>query len=187
MPTPNTTGSDFVFRYESYGFGCTTVTIKAGMQAVVFHASYVGRNPLDDFLQMLPDMVDGLEDRCYMYWQSEPGTLQVAIELDDKTAHLVVSEMDQDVDYKRVPDTQWVRRIDAVLPFKQIVDTVIEEAERNLRLHGLVGFSEDWCDHEDVFPLSSYLRLKGVKYGFGEKDIKTSSMAEELEVLKTLL
>ena len=178
---------EFVFKYESYGFGCTTITIKAGKQAVVFPASYIGRNPLDDFLQMLPDMVDGLEDRGYMYWQAEPGTLQVAIELDGEEAHLVVHEMDQDVDYRKVPDTQWIRRIDAILSLKQIVETVINEAERNLRLHGIVGFSEDWCDHVDVFPLSSYLRLKGVKFGFGEKDIKTSSIAEELEVLRILI
>ena len=178
---------EFVFKYESFGFGCTTVTIKAGTQVVVFHASYIGRNPLDDFLQTLPDMVDGLEDRGYMYWQAEPGTLQVAIELDGKDAHLVVSEMDLDVDYRKVPDTQWIKRIDAVLPLKQIVETVIDEAERNLRLHGIVGFSEDWCDHVDVFPLSSYLRLKGVKYGFGENDIKISSIAEELEVLRIII
>ena len=178
--------NEFTFRYESFGFGNTTVHIGADGQEVVFQASYVGRNPLDDFLQLLPDMVDGLEDRGYLYWQSEPGTLQIAIELDGDDAHLVVSEIDQDVDYRKVPDTLWITKIDTRLPFRQIVTAVVHEAERNLRLHGIVGFSEDWCDHFDVFPLSSYLRLTGVKYGYGEDDIRISSLSEELEILNKL-
>lgn len=177
---------ELVFKYESYGFGCTTITIKAGTQEVVFHASYIGRNPLENILEALAEIVCDEYDHCHLYWQSEPGTLRVTIGKEESNAHILVDEFDQDVDYRKVKEAQWEKRIDTVIPLTQLVDVVVKEAERNLLLHGIVGFSTDWCDHTDVFPLSAYLRLKGIEYSYGEDDIRISNLDEELKVLATL-
>ena len=178
---------EFVFKYESYGFGCTTITIKAGKQEVVFHASYIGRNPMESILEALSEMVCDDYDDCQLFWASEPGTLRVTIDKEEAKAHLLVDEFDQDVDYRKVKEAQWVRRIDTIIPITQLVDVVVKEAERNLLLHGLVGFSTDWCAHTDVFPISAYLRLKGIGYEFGDDDIRKSSLEEELQMLNSML
>ena len=178
---------EFVFKYESYGFGCTTITMKAGEQDVVFYASYNGRNPLEDILEALAEMVCDDEDGCQLFWLSEPGTLRVTIDKEESNAHILVDEFDQDVDYRKVKDAQWVKRIDTVIPLAQLVDVVVKEAERNLLLHGLVGFSTDWCDHIDVFPISAYLRLKGIGYECGDDNLRKSSLEEELRLLATLV
>ena len=67
------------------------------------------------------------------------------------------------------------------------MDVVAKEAERNLLLHGLVGFSTDWRDHTDVFPISAYLRLKGIGYECGDDDLSKSSLEEELRVIGCLM
>lgn len=177
---------EFVFQYESYGFGCTTITMKAGTQEVVFHASYVGRNPLESILEALAEMVCDDYDDCQLFWESEPGTLRVTIDKEELNAHILVDVFDQDVDYRKVDEAQWVKRIDTVIPLAQLVDVVVKEAERNLLLHGLVGFSTDWCDHTDVFPITAYLRLKGIGYECGDDDLRKSSLDEELRLLATL-
>ena len=178
---------EFVFKYESYGFGCTTITMKAGTQEVVFYASYIGRNPLEDILEALTEMVCDEYDDCQLFWQTEPGTLRVIIEKEDSNAHILVDEIDQDVDYHKVKNEQWVKRFDTVVPLTRLVDVVVKEAERNLLLHGIVGFSTDWCDHTDVFPISAYLRLKGIGYECGDDNLRKSSLEEELRMIDSLL
>lgn len=177
----------FVFKYESYGFGCTTITMKAGEQEVVFYASYIGRNPLEDILEALAEMICDDYDDCELFWSSEPGTLRVTIDKEDSNAHILVDEFDLDADYRKVEDAQWLKRIDTVIPLMQLVDVVVKEAERNLLFHGLVGFSTDWCDHTDVFPISAYLRLKGIGNEIGDDDLRKSSLVEEIQLLSQLL
>ncbi len=43
--------SDFTFRYESLGFGNATVKMSTEEKEVLFYASYIGRNPLEDILE----------------------------------------------------------------------------------------------------------------------------------------
>ena len=177
----------FTFKYESYGFGSATVRISAGTQMVAFNASYIGRNPLEDILEALPEMVFDEYDHCQLHWLSEPGVLRLTIKAADADAHILVEEFDQDIDYRKVKDAQWVKKLETVIPFTHLVAIVVREAERNLQLHGLVGFSEDWCDHTDVFPISAYLRLKGIKHKCDDDDLMKSPLEKELSVLNTIL
>ena len=180
--------NDFDFRYDSYGFGNATIKMSAGAQEVVFNASYIGSNPLDDLLQALADMVYEEYDHCLLRWMSEPGILRFRVDVvDGAEAHLLVETFDGDVDYLAVKDAQWQRQLETDIPLALLSEVVVKEAERNLRLHGLVGFSEDWCNHTNVFPISAYLRLKGVGYKFDDKDLKKSSLEEELATLSALL
>ena len=187
METMINQSAEFTFRYESYGFGCATIKMSTCKQNVIFDASYIGVNPIEDMLETLAETVCDNYDDCQLFWSSEPGTLLVTIEKEESNAHILVDEFDQDIDYRKVNDAQWVRMIDTVIPLMQLVDVVIKEAERNLKLHGLVGFSEDWCDHTDVFPLSAYLRLKGIGYECGDDNLRKSSLEEELQLLSGLL
>ncbi len=176
---------DFFFRYESYGYGCATVKMRAGTQEVLFNASYIGNNPMGDMLEALHNMFN--DDRDELYWMSEPGVLRLSIEVQEGIAHITVEESDLDVDYRKVKDAQWKKKLETVIPLTQLVNVVVEEAERNLLLHGLVGFSEDWCDQTDVFPMSAYLRLKGIDCICGDDHLRRSSFEEEILMLTHLL
>lgn len=177
----------FTFKYESYGFGSATVRISAGTQMVAFNASYIGRNPLEDILEALPEMVFDEYDHCQLHWLSEPGVLRLTIKVVNEDAYILVEEFDQDIDYRKVDEAQWMKGLKTMIPFTHLVDVVVREAERNLLLHGLVGFSEDWCDHIDVFPISAYLRLKGIKHECGDDDLMKSSLEKELSMLNAIL
>ena len=179
--------NEFVFRYDSYGLGSATVTLSDGNQDVIFDASYIGRNPLGDLLEAVAEMFCNNQDHCKLHWISEPGILRLNIKKKNGEAHILVEEYDEDIDYRKVGDDQWGTKLDAVMTVKRLADAVVSEAERNLRLHGLVGFSEDWCDHVDVFPISAYLRLKGIVSRFGDNDLRTSSLEEELAMLRGIL
>ncbi len=126
-------------------------------------------------------------DHCRLHWMSEPGVLQLSIEVREGNAHITVEEYDQDTDYCKVKDAQWEKKLETTIPFSHLVNVVVKEAERNLLLHGLVGFSEDWCDHRDVFPMSAYLRLKGLDVICMIDDLQCTSLAMEVEVLQSLL
>ena len=77
----------FTFKYESYGFGSATVRISAGTQMVAFNASYIGRNPLEDILEALPEMVFDEYDHCQLHWLSEPGVLRLTIKVVNEDAY----------------------------------------------------------------------------------------------------
>ena len=155
-----------------------------------FDATYIGPNPLGDIMEVLSEMVDGSEGECSLTWGAEPGMLLLEICLNKEIAHLVVKESD-DL-WSRNPNKDsagWTNRIEANLDFYSFVDVVIKEAERNLRLHGITGFSDDWMNHIDVFPMSAYLKLKGIRSEFkkGEDYRKSSPLKEELQLLQQLL
>lgn len=82
----------FDFRYEPIGFGNAIIKMAAGEQSIKFDASYIGPNPLGDLLGALADMMEDQEDKCYLTWQSEPGTLRTEIHLNDGIAHLLAYE-----------------------------------------------------------------------------------------------
>lgn len=64
---------------------------------------------------------------------------------------------------------------------------MVKEAERNLKLHGISGFSTDWMSHSDIFPMSAYLILRGINPTIGLDDLRYSSLEEELRIIQTLL
>lgn len=103
--------------------------------------------------------------------------LRVTIDEDDSNAHILVDEFDQYVDYRKVDEVQWLKWIDTVIPLAQFVEVVVKEAERNILPHGLVGFSTDWSDQTDVFPISAYLRLKGINAAMTIKGRVRSKMS----------
>lgn len=176
------------FRYESTGFGNAIIIMAAGGQAVRFDASYIGPNPLGDLLEALADMIESQGDKCFLTWQSEPGTLRTEIHLNCGTAHLLVYESQRLFsNYDQPNDGHWQKMIDADVLFQDIIDVVVKEAERNMKTHGISGFSADWMSHCDVFPMSAYLKLKGIKPTVGQDDLRHSPLEEELRVLQTLI
>ena len=159
--------SQFTFNYDSNGVGCATVKLAVGEQCVKFDATYLGPNPLGDILQSLAGMVEGLDNDCVLTWCSEPGTLNLRILVKGELAHLLVE------------DSGWGIKIDADVPFREFVEGVVKEAERNLQLHGIAGFSEDWATHYDVFPLSAFFKLKGVSLHYNNDGGCNSSIEEK--------
>lgn len=180
--------NSFDFRYESTGFGNAVVKITTGEQYARFNASYIGPNPLGDLMEALSDIIEGQEDKCFLTWQSEPGALRTELHLTDGIAHLMVYESPELFSrYDQPDDGFWQKKIDAEVLFQDIVDAVVKEAERNLKLHGISGFSADWMSHCDVFPMSAYLILKGIKPKVGQDDLRNSSLGEELHILQALI
>ena len=182
------TMNSFDFRYESTGFGNAIITMVTDEQSVRFDASYIGKNPLGDLLGALADMKVNQEDKCFLTWQSEPGTLRTEIHLKNGLAHLLVYESrDLFSSYDQPDDDLWQKKIDAEVLFQDIVDVVVKEAERNLKLHGISGFSTDWMSHCDIFPMSAYLILRGINPTIGLGDLRYSSLEEEMRILQTHL
>ena len=165
--TPQT---DFTFRYESTGVGCSTVKIAVGEQSVEFDATYIGPNPLGDFMEAISEIVDGNEDEIALSWSNEPGSLQLEMQVKDQVAYLVVKESPDLLCPSEKEGGQWTKKIDAIVDFNCVVDAVVKEAERNLQLHGIAGFSDDWMIRRDVFPMSAYLKLKGIKSEYEKGD-----------------
>jgi len=177
----------FMFKYESEGFGWARVKMCAGAQSIEFHASYIGRNPMESMLEALVWMKFEDDDSRF-YMSSEPGELRVTMEKDGDDVRIQVDECDEFIaDYHKIKEEQWMRKLETIVPFERLIDVVVKEADRNLLLHGMVGFSEDWCSHMDVFPMSAYLRLKGVNFTVEEGDQRKSSLALELTILQVLL
>ena len=177
----------FMFKYESEGFGWARVKMCAGAQSIEFHASYIGRNPMESMLEALVWMKFEDDDSRF-YMSSEPGELRVTMEKNGDDVHIQVDECDQFVsDYHQIKEGQWAKKLETTVLFDRLIEVVIKEAERNLLLHGLVGFSEDWCGHMDVFPMSAYLRLKGVDFTVEVGAQKRSSLTLELTILQDLL
>ena len=181
-----TDSEDFTFRYESRGVGNCDVMMSAGKQYCSFYATYLGRNPQWSILTALDDMNTNEPDHCELRWFSEPGCLRTCIDSSEGYAHITVDEFNQDKDSTSIEENEWTRKINARIPFKRLVQVVLAEAERNIRRYGIVGFSKDWCDHMDVFPVSSYLSLKGITTEWDCDDIQTSSLEKELEILNQL-
>ena len=164
---------EFSFRYDSYGYGSATISIKIDSKEIQFHASYIGSNPLCDLLEGLSGIIDKEYDHCRFNWLSEPGNLIFDIKVDRfNYAHILVKEK---------------ITIGTLIPLCDFIQIIVKEASRNLVLHGLVGFSKDWCAHEDVFPVSAYLRLKGVDFSIGDNDIAISSISKEVKKLGDII
>ena len=176
------------FRYEATDYGSSNIEIQYGKQKVVFHPTYMGSNPLWCLLSILPDLVTGYEDHGYTHWSSEPGELRLVISVNNKgLAKLLVKELDELYDYKEQDEARWIIRLEAELPLSIIVNAVIEEAERTIRELGIVGFSESWERDGEAFPISAYLRLKGIKSHVRPDTTRKSSLKKELGILSQLL
>lgn len=157
------------------------------MQDVEFDASYIGRNPLGDMLETLSEMVHEGCESSRLRWLSEPGALQLSIDVKDGNAHLCVEELVHGRGCPDIRDGQWMKKLDTSVPLDRLAAAVVEEAERNLLLHGIAGFSEDWGDHSEAFPMSAYLRLKGIDVSCGDDDLKRSPLEKELDILCSLI
>ena len=77
------------------------------------------------------------------------------------------------------------------LRYLDTVEKVLQEAERNVRQQGLVGFSRTWFPATfvgvvEVFPISAYLTLKGIKYRIGDHDVVHSDYLEEMSIMNSL-
>ena len=63
-------------------------------------------------------------------------------------------------------------------------EAVIKESLRILKVYGLKGFNENWCDGDDVFPLNSLLSAMGTECTqTTEKWVVKSDIISELELL----
>lgn len=186
---------DFGFRYESKGDGWARVEMSAESQKCSFLASYIGRNPLEDMLLALDYLSVYDNDDYVMQWESEPGLLRVELEREVGFVHIIVDGeceeasrrgLSEFIGVSNISNDVLIHRIDVDVTFETIVRVVVEEAERNLRKHGIVGFSKDWSEFRESFPLAAYLSLKGVT-SISDGDLLESSLEREVEILKTLL
>lgn len=177
----------FSFRYESCGVGIADVIIRSGVQEAIFHSSYIGPNPLKDMTEAVADLLLEKTERCFLHWKDEPGTLSVELNREEDTLYILVKEYEGDRN-EGENDDKWKTSIDAEVPFQEVIETVRQEAERNLRLHGIAGFTRDWIQEEEAFPLAALLVLRGIKV---ESDHDTwicqSSFEREVEMLKEIL
>lgn len=184
---------NFTFRTESDGYGWVKVKIAAGSQDVTFYASYLRSYPLRDALKTLRYILSrdkeepAYHEPEYMEWESEPGCLVVSLQILEDDNLLVRVKENAHGNSWHISETTWETKLETVLPLAEYKDIIIKEAERNLVLHGLVGMEDDWMSGPDVFPLNTYLALKGIRSTEGPDQLKTSSLVEELKILNSLL
>lgn len=176
----------FEFHYEPTGYGSSEIMFRYGEQKVGFHPTYVGSNPLWCLLSILPELVIGYDDRGYTHWSSEPGELRLEIKMKKGLAQLLIEEYDDPFEYHERDEAHWVKRLEAELPLRAIVEAVLAEADRNIQAFGIVGLSESWERDGDVIPINAYLKLKGIKPHSIPSTNYISSLKEEQIILERL-
>lgn len=176
----------FEFRYDPTGYGSADIMFRYGDQKVEFHSTYVGSNPLWCLLNILPELVAKYDDRGYCHWSSEPGEMRLAITMNQGLAKLLIEEFDDVFDYNDGDEAHWIKQLEAELPLKTIVKAVLAEADRNIRLFGIVGLGESWERDGDAIPLNAYLKLKGIKPRAKQDTTYISSLNKEQWILKQL-
>ena len=178
-------GRGFFFSYDSEGVGSAGVRIGIGNQEARFGATYMGSNPLEDMIEAADQMKSGYCGHYSLRWSSEPGAMRVDMEVRGDVVDMVVRMTGGD--YLREEDVvDWKEKVKGGVPVDEFRSVVLAEARRNLLLHGIVGFSRDWSDDRDVFPMAAFLSLMGVESREREDGTCASSLQDELGLLTGL-
>jgi hypothetical protein len=160
--------------------GSELIELVFGETTIRFYATYVGEEPLSTLIKSVVLLRDRIAEnvdysKCYLKWRSEPGYLNLNFRKDAITDIVIL---------KTESDTPELNDLEIKFGFEEYREAVITESLRILKVYGLKGFNENWCDGNDVFPLNSLLSAMGTECTQTTKKwVVKSDIISELELL----
>ena len=160
--------------------GSELIVLNFGDKTISYDATYEGEEPLSTLIKSVILLRDRIAEnvdysKCYLTWRSEPGYLNLNFRRNTITDLVIL---------KTESDTPKLNNLEIEFGFEEYKDAVIRESLRILKVYGLKGFNENWCDGNDVFPLNSLLSAMGTECTpTTEKWVVKSDIISELELL----
>ena len=160
--------------------GSELIELKFGDKTISYDATYEGEEPLSTLIKSVVLLRDRIVEnvdysKCHLTWRSEPGYLNLNFRKDTITNIVTL---------KTESDTPELNNLEVEFSFEEYKEAVIKESLRILKVYGLKGFNENWCDGNDVFPLNSLLSAMGTECTqTTEKWVVKSDIISELELL----
>jgi hypothetical protein len=160
--------------------GSELIVLNFGEQTISYDATYEGEEPLSTLIKSIVLLRDRIAEnadysKCYLTWRSEPGYLNLNFRRNTITDLVIL---------KTESDTPELDNLEIEFGFEEYKEAVIRESLRILKVYGLKGFNENWCDGNDVFPLNSLLSAMGTECTHTtEKWVVKSDIISELELL----
>ena len=160
--------------------GSELIELKFGDKTISYDATYEGEEPLSTLIKSVVLLRDRIVEnvdysKCHLTWRSEPGYLNLNFRKDTITDVVTL---------KTESDTPELNNLEIEFGFEEYKEAVIKESLRILKVYGLKGFNENWCDGDDVFPLNSLLSAMGTECTqTTEKWVVKSNIISELELL----
>lgn len=160
--------------------GSELIELTFGDKTISYDATYEGEEPLSTLIKSVVLLRDRIAEnvnysKCHLTWRSEPGYLNLNFRKDTITDVVTL---------KTESDTHELNNLEIEFGFEEYKEAVIKESLRILKVYGLKGFNENWCDGDDVFPLNSLLSAMGTECTHTtEKWVVRSDIVSELELL----
>ena len=160
--------------------GSELIELKFGDKTISYDATYEGEEPLSTLIKSVVLLRDRIVEnvdysKCHLTWRSEPGYLNLNFRKDTITDIVTL---------KTESDTPELNNLEIEFGFEEYKEAVIKESLCILKVYGLKGFNENWCDGDDVFPLNSLLSAMGTECTqTTEKWVVKSDIISELELL----
>ena len=160
--------------------GSELIELTFGDKTISYDATYEGEEPLSTLIKSVVLFRDRITEnvnysKCHLTWRSEPGYLNLNFRKDTITDVVTL---------KTESDTPELNNLEIEFGFEEYKEAVIKESLRILKVYGLKGFNENWCDGDDVFPLNSLLSAMGTECTHTtEKWVVRSDIVSELELL----
>ena len=160
--------------------GSELIELKFGDKTISYDATYEGEEPLSTLIKSVVLLRDRIVEnvdysKCHLTWRSEPGYLNLNFRKDTITDIVTL---------KTESDTPELNNLEIEFGFEEYKEAVIKESLRILKVYGLKGFNENWCNGDDVFPLNSLLSAMGTECTHtSEKWVVRSNIFSELELL----
>lgn len=186
------------FEYKLNDVGWADTRIEINSQVCFHSVSYIS-NALGDLLEkfflIIPGCVpaDELCEEVSFDWHSEPGGIQWTLsQVNEEEIRVKIIGYPHIFEKDASAGTVEIDTVCNIFDFAQQLCGALDEL---LKIHGIVGYKQTWILYE--FPLSDYLRLKDflcsrqMTYNKvfidGWREVYTSNLKEELEVLSSLL
>lgn len=174
------------FRTREIACGWYNFELTLNDKTICFCASYIGNNPLEEFitgcldylvdmesLETYPDSF--VETKHYITLNSEPELMHITMEfLKDNHLRFHVDKGNEDGKIYE----QW----DETVTLDEFHRAIVDEGFRVLNAFGLAGYKASWNAGTE-FPLAALLRLAGMSMPLSEGDSYWSDLRKELDAL----
>lgn len=148
---------------------------------IVYHASYIGSNPISSLIDACLEF-DEMGGDYYIEWFAEPGSLKINMYLENDCLRLDIFDMIEDITSKIETRQEWHE----VVPYADFKEAVVTEGFRVLRSFGIMGFRSSWQDNQEFF-LGALLSIYGKsddRYYMGRRN---SDLTKEMEIMATYM
>ncbi|WP_051529986.1 hypothetical protein [Anoxybacteroides tepidamans] len=181
------------FEYQLTGAGWARGYIEIDDQKRSLTAGYL-TDALGDLLEALLNLnplytqAVYLKHGRYFMWEAEPDGVQWHLRRVDKEKISIKITYYEDTSLY----TGEREELDAECSYDEFLKEVMREAESIFKEYGIVGYKENWIEHE--FPLSTFLQLKyyldtKTKYPINRNDLEDnklykSDLSKDMDYLK---